>query len=455
MTESLVILALKLAMLTFYLGVLIYALPIPLARLKKLAPESMVDAVYACLLALVIFSIYDASSRIAYHLGGSWGLFETWLLSALSVSATVKILESLLLFLPFISKISPLLSAIISPLSKMATLTIMLCVLLAAIATLVRVYGYILIGLGLVLYALPFRIGRDAGAWLIAFCLVFNIGLPLLPVFIAQLEPERHQLLSPDTFTVLRVSVTSAYGHPASFGVLVIRDESGSDIAVYELSEDGLAMSSYTSNSKIVALPTNKPLYASLQYAGVEFRLAPRPFTVSSKDREVPLTSPHLILVAKPGVIVFSSTTSHELSFKDGAWVIRVKSNTGDYIDVRYPRLCNVNVKHYGDVEIKKGIWRWRGVEGEALRFIANKPSEIGVEVSLGACETPAFSSVSTKDYLDYVATQLALVDWNIFKTYVLYYLTVPALYVTTLFLATTAVARLLGGRGRLSVRVV
>ncbi|MEM4425996.1 MAG: hypothetical protein QXV55_00165 [Acidilobaceae archaeon] len=454
-TEDFVILAIKLAVLTFYLGVLVYALPVPVARLKRLAPELLVDAVYAFFLALTVFAIYDATGKIAYYLGGTWGAFDIWLSRALSLSATIKVLESLISFFPLFSKLSPLINVVVSPLSRMATLTVLLCVVLAAIATLVKSYGHILIGLGLVLYALPLKIGKDAGAWLISFVLVFSIGLPLLPVFLIQLGSEKLQQISLEPFSISRVSVTSAYGHPVSFGVLVLRNEKGDAVAIYELTENGIARSSYVSHYEIVALPVNKTLYAYLQYVGTEFGLSPWPLVVKSENKDFVLRAPHLILVAEPGVAVFSSTTLHSLEYKEGMWEVKIKAEAGDYIDVRYHRLCSVEIRHYGDVEIKKGVWRWRGVEGNAIRFVGLKSGEIRVQLSIKDCENPTFSSVSTLDYLDYVASQAVLIDWNLFKSFVLHYLTVPTLYVTTLFLTTATVTRLLGGKGKLSMRVV
>ena len=47
-------------------------------------------------------------------------------------------------------------------------------------------YSYSLIVLGVVLYSLPVRIGRQAGAGIIAATLVLNVGLPFMPLFVAE-----------------------------------------------------------------------------------------------------------------------------------------------------------------------------------------------------------------------------------------------------------------------------
>ena len=53
----------------------------------------------------------------------------------------------------------------------------------------------------------------------------------------------------------------------------------------------------------------------------------------------------------------------------------------------------------------------------------------------------------------DQGATSL-LLDINIFTSFIIYYFTVPLLYYTMLFAITLGIARLLGGRDTMTIRV-
>jgi len=89
---GLLFLAYDLAMLSFFIGVLIYALPIPWYPLKRWAPRLMVDSIIAAILAISFYTLLDVSNFIARILGGSWELFYKWLKTSIGVMIGLKTL---------------------------------------------------------------------------------------------------------------------------------------------------------------------------------------------------------------------------------------------------------------------------------------------------------------------------------------------------------------------------
>ena len=58
-----------------------------------------------------------------------------------------------------------------------------------------------------------------------------------------------------------------------------------------------------------------------------------------------------------------------------------------------------------------------------------------------------------TQDY--WTGTGTSFVDYNILAAFILYYFTLPMTFIFILFIATAGVAKLLGGRDRLPLRIV
>jgi hypothetical protein len=168
-----------LAILTFYLGVLIYSLPIPLSNLKRWAPRLIADAFYIMALLFSISSIARFSEAIQSLLGGSWEFFLSYM------KASIFFRTQLLVFLGTINGIITQfkfllgLTRLISMIIRVISASLYAFTIMYAIATFVRYSFWSLIALGLALMAIPFRIARNAGAFLIAFALVFNTALPL------------------------------------------------------------------------------------------------------------------------------------------------------------------------------------------------------------------------------------------------------------------------------------
>ncbi len=448
------VLAIKLAVLTFYLGVLVYALPLPLRSVKKWAPELLSDGVQALLIALIYGTLYVASLNLAGLLGGSWALLDVWFKKSVGVIVNIKMFLAALGAVPVLSKISGIAYAVAGPLDRAATLALLFMVTLSGITELVVNYGLALLALGVALYAIPFKLARGAGAWLVAFILVFNVGLPLLPTFIVSLASEPSVPGEAPSFSVVKVKVVSNHGHPASYGFLKILDSKANIVAAHPLDSNGYATPLYPEISGIL-LPSNIDLYPILEYDGYMIPLNPSPLRLDTLNSNyVELRAPHVALFREPLIMVLLSNLNYELKDSGSSLTIITKLGGDSYVDVRAPSTCSLNVTAIG-ASVNVGTWEWRGVSGPSYMVTAASEGDYEINVTIYNCSptsTPHYGD--SKDYADNLARSFAFLDLNLIRAFVLYYLTVPFIYVFILFLATASLARVLGGRDRIPVKV-
>ncbi|WP_062662012.1 hypothetical protein [Aeropyrum camini] len=181
------LLAFKLAMLGFYLGTLLYAAPLPVASIKRWASVLIEDSLTAALLALTAAALLAVSSYIQLLIGGSWPQLDAWLLDAAVFAAFLKALSSIVTSLPDpLEALKPVASAAASVMDELSWGITLLVATVLGVKYLLG-YSEILLGVGVLLYAIPFRLAKPAGAWLIAFVIVFNAALPALPLFVETL----------------------------------------------------------------------------------------------------------------------------------------------------------------------------------------------------------------------------------------------------------------------------
>jgi len=450
----LAMLAVKLAVLTFYIGVLVYALPLPLSTVKRWGAQLLWDGVLALFLATIYAILHSISYRIALMLGGSWTLFNIWYSTALSVSLNLKMLLAALTAIPEVAKLAGPVYAVALPLDRVATLTLLFLTTLAGIAELVYNYGLVLVAFGAALYAIPFRITRGAGAWLIAFILVFSVGLQTLPLFISSFatKPETPEVTV--DYRLLKLSVESSTSNPMAYGVLLLMDGNGRIITSYAVDDRGYARSKYLEGD-LVMVPASEEVYAYIEFDGVLLPLKPRPLRVQgqSNGQEVVFRAPHAIISRYPLILVYSSVTDFNV-VNGGDWfTVTLYLNPGDFIEIRYPGYCDLNVT--SNYAMARGGWTWRGVSGVYTRLTADSSNVYEVTVQINGCNSPTLPSYEgVQDYVEKLLEELRFIDVNLLKAFILYYLTIPTIYVFMLFLATGALARVLGGRDKVPVRV-
>lgn len=183
----LLIVAYYLSILTFYIGTLIYALPIPLTGLKRWAPRLITDAFYVMALLFSLSSITALTNIIQGVLGGDWNFFLSYIKAAIAgrayILVSLGLLRDLLAKTVFLSGIARLISMVINSIAA----SLYMLLIMYSLSVFVKYSFWTLLSLGLALMAIPFRISRGAGAFLIAFALVFNSALPLYLQFVKTL----------------------------------------------------------------------------------------------------------------------------------------------------------------------------------------------------------------------------------------------------------------------------
>ncbi len=453
--NDLLALAYRLVVLTFDLGVLIYALPVPVQGLKRWAPRLIQDSILAFLLIAIFDFSFRASNTIAAMLGGSWQLLHTWISSGAAEFIAIKTVRFLLELAPDPTGVSDALAGLMRPLDRLATTALYFIGFIAGLAYLVETYGRYLAALGLVLYSAPFRIARAAGAWLFSFAIVFSAGLQVLPVLVVQLggTPASPFIgeIAEKGLAIAEINVTGPGG--PLWGELHVTDyDTGEEYAVYEVSNG----SAVERGVGFVAIPSKPRIAYELEYMAVTLYLAPYPANASDYDVEggvwrIDLYSPHAVY-ARPGILAYTNGQVVSVNPTSDGFTATLSLGEGQYVAVRYADTCTAEVEAPG-LEESSGEWYWRGVHGALVRYVAGESGNYTVQASLDCSSEPDFS-YETHSYGGSVDRYLSFLDLDFVRAFILYWFTIPLLYTAMLGSITTAIARLLGGRERLPVRI-
>ncbi len=454
---DILILAYRLSVLTFYLGVLVYAIPIPYSGLKRWAPRLIVDGGISAALAFSLRFLLELSDRVASMMGGSWEYFNSWLYSGAAEFLTIKTVYALVKTLPDPLGVLGGLVALLRPLDKIATTALYFLGVIGGLAWLVKNYGSLLAALGVALYAIPFRIARGSGAWLISFVLVFSTGLQVLPVFVntmSQSEPwPGFGPIAENGIALLNASVKTIAG--PSEGELHVRDYStGEEYAIYQV-VDGRVLDD--KGLSPVTIPSKPSLAYSLQYLGVEFPLAPYPATsedyiVRGGVWSILLSSPYAIHAGN-GILVYTNGSVLNASLSGDELTAFIVMDEGNYLAIRYVQGCHVEIDSGGLSGPYLYSWEWRNVRGTTEKYYASSPGQYRITVYPTSCEGVKID-YELKNYVNTVEKYLSFYNLNFVEAYLLYWFTLPILYIAILMSTSYGLARLLGGRERLPVRI-
>lgn len=183
-------LAQTISVLTYIIGALFYALPIPVYGIKRWAPRLVSDGIYVSVWANIYGLIIYLMNYLLNILGASWSNFFSWLNEALNVELNIYVIVRGSYALAALSP-DPSISVMVSPFTVfLSFLTGLIYTLetIMTIAELIYKFAPLFVAIGILLMSLPFRVGRAAGASLIAASIVFYSGLPYLPNFLSALD---------------------------------------------------------------------------------------------------------------------------------------------------------------------------------------------------------------------------------------------------------------------------
>ncbi len=451
--------AIQLAVLSFYIGVLIYALPLPIRGVKRWGGQLLRDSMFSFALAISLTAVMEFAQGVAGMLGGSWAYFDAWFQNGVQLILGLKVaamaLSSLTSYVPGASAAR----ALLGPLNDALTADLLFMATLGALEAIVRYGGTLLALIGLVLFALPFRLGREAGAWFIAFVVTFSVGLQVMPAFISYIASSppvaANSAGASLGLTYEPVTVHASDGQPIGNSELVLYsyvDGEMKEVAQYWVTSSGAAYDPSSPEPNDVSMPSTAPVYSYVYVDGVGSQLDPYPFYPGnySMSQGVSLYSPYILYSSQYDTIVLSNQPGNvSLSQSGDALVIRGNLSFGGIVEVRSPNTCSLNVS--ANIRPASGSWSWYGVKG--TYWYVQGPVNFTMVVVQRNCTEPRFSGFTAEDYAQ-TYFGVNFVSVNLIEDFLLYYFTVPIMYIATLTTIAYALARLLGGRRGIMPRV-
>ena len=176
--------ALQLSILTYNIGVLVYLLPVPLRRLKRLAPLLIVDGLYSALIVGLFNVLLYASDYIGsisgYTALDALNIAKNMFERIILLFAQKKYYEYFLSLIPA-GKFTIIATLMYLPVSLIYGTVVSASLALLTIIVSVLSLRAELAALGVLLYSIPLRLARSAGASLLAFVIVANAMIPFFP----------------------------------------------------------------------------------------------------------------------------------------------------------------------------------------------------------------------------------------------------------------------------------
>ncbi len=457
---SFALLAFKLSMLSFYLGVLIYALPLPWAPLKRWAPRLIGDGVMGAALSVGFALIIYGVAAFGQALGVTWDTFLVWVAEQLSLIIAIKGAIKALIFayekLAAFGIVFPKLLAAAEFLDRVIPVIMGVLALMLSFAYIILLAGGKVLGLGLALYAAPFGVTRAVGAWLIAYYIVFMIGLPLYPLFLGLITGVVKPLDASEGAAV--VNVVGASG-PLQWGVLELVNRDGKIIAGFEVL-NGIAVVG-AGVPPVIPLPEDTA-YARIRYMDAIFTppnaAIERSPIITSVTLEVPWATwnPH------QGVLLYATRPAE--SYEAGPERVRARYSLEPegYVELALLEGCKASLNVLEapvDARLEKRNFKFAGMEGKGYRLVLPGGGETVVEAVIEGC-TWNRAEGAAKDYPDYqlrkTIYQTISKYWNpdYIVSIVVVYLVAPSAYMAMLFGATAGLAKVLGGSWRIPLRL-
>ncbi len=303
--------AFALSVLTYYLGVLIYAIPIPWYGVKKWAPLLIFDGLLAASLTLFFNNIIIIIDYIYKILGADWKTFDLTMgsLWALLLVFIIFIEVSLTLMtkIPYVK--TYVFTSILFTIKGFLSYALLIITLIMTLSIIVRYTATKMVALSILFYSVPFRITRVAGASLLAFTIVFYIGLPLMPNFMMFMAlpttiPEKLKLFIEYGAIFPRIEVRSITGDTIPFVILSAYNKQGILLAKYISDSDGYVYASYPDRG----FPAFPEVKLQAEYYGLNFVVSPsniKPIEYFKISKEVVHDTFQEASVTLPGILKY------------------------------------------------------------------------------------------------------------------------------------------------------
>ena len=457
--NDMLLIALGLSILGYNIGAMLLMLPIPLQGVKRWGPILMRDAIYSAILIASAHIILNVIPYMQRLLGVSWSHFTLWMTGRIAWLAGWKAALSTLMAAA--SKILGgfFMYTVLDPLSRMVNYALTTMYSILSVSVIVKSCYAKLVLLGILLFSVPFRLTRAVGSYLIAFSIVFMIGLPFMPMFIT-------------SFT--HAPTTPPPSGNCDFGVMYIEDAVGERIAYpvvegvnsrhiiifrYMGDRNGVVLAGFPDKG----LPANQSYTVLLDYLGVKTTLLPNPVypardyslinntQLATQARvQVTLKDPLLIREPLPLVAIYRSENVYipEITLgKPPVYVVALTNESNCYIEVRAPSTDIVNITYNGGVsKLVIGNWSWMGLEGKSYRLYLKPGEEAYITINVTRIVEPNPPRVEEVSYLSVIGFSF----WSGFNrlaaNILLSWIILPAVYLFILGVIASALAGLIGG---------
>jgi len=447
---DLLTLAFYLSVLSYCIGLLLRALPLPFIAVKRLGRALVIEGVFSCILTFsykILVYLVDYFSSL---LGASWPAYSAWL--AEKISALLMLITGLKAVGILLSKVGLgfIAQSLVSQVVSLVTTSLTTLIATSIISTILYSNAAFLIALGIVLHAIPFKLARGVGATVIAAVLVFTIGIPLMPSFIATFSSATAYTLAPENICTGTLRLIDAVNTP--LGQAVIEGYVEDRLAYrYAFGSDGL-----------LALDKTQGLPCTRHNAIVSVVDAKYTVTLESPQGDkydLLIKLPNLLAVITNRFVLLDSSVSITSVSKEGNVMSLVVNSPRDFTIKTYfveNDVFTVYIDGVAPLPDKTETLGWCGVN-YVVQVYSLAPGIHYIEINLEQY-TPVAINVDVYPYivsalgLDILAPENAL----LYSTQLFVELTVlPLVYVALLTTITINLARLLGGASTYITKIV
>ncbi|MEM1623596.1 MAG: hypothetical protein QW543_05655 [Sulfolobales archaeon] len=439
-------LAYMLSLLTYSLGAVLYGSPLPLKSIKKWGVLMMYDGLASAVLVSAYSLLLKLGDYFLAILGASWPNFIAWLTGRMTtLVASYLAIQSIATAL----KVSGA-DILVELLKHVGSL---IATSLTAIKTiyLISIVVYSLrdrvLAIGILLYTIPLRMGKSAGAAMIAISIVYYIGMPLMPVFALALESPQPPIAG-DRYGAITGGVVDVLGNPVPHAVVKFY-KSSRDPAIVVLGDfDGKF---YVGPPKDL-LSLGEEFEVEVVFMGYALGVDPALIKVPWSG---PLRVSSMLYAGEGLSIVFIGILEISSTNLSSGYVVlnlRVLSSEATLI---FLKLASVKVEEIlvgaEPISCRWSTFSWGGLEVEECSVTLSegkyevKVSYFGSHVPRPKVEEKHYVNVS--DIIEYLnVIQTAAVS------YLYSYLLLPSAYLIILSASSYALSKFLGGGLRLRV---
>ncbi|HIC99547.1 MAG TPA: hypothetical protein EYP08_07995 [Pyrodictiaceae archaeon] len=449
--------AFLLSVIGYQLGALLQALPVPMRWAKKWAPILMSDSVLVAFLIFAYNILFKISDYIVYMLELDVGASTEMLAEIVGIMGTlITAIKAIVNILP--PPFSSILSAFFQPLIALSNATIFSALFLLTMAVIAIEYKYMLTAVAVLLYAIPFRLGRSLAASFLAFVIVVPIAVGLLPSWLSLFKSEEYTSL-PHLAPVAGLwgQVVGAYG-TGDHGIL--RIVCGNITYTLVVGVDGV----YVVSRSKYGLPMYTTCFLAFNHLSENIRVVPSrfiiPFDVDVElrypdvDYRLDIYAPRTIFLRDNAHITLDFCAIANASLNNSMLTIQcfpLSQEVHLYLFIRPQCIKHVSVSaDFVDTidVVYLGKTSWYGVDvAKYLITIKTMASEISVYLKFKRCECvpqKPHIEVSFAEYVQYVVDEiiqyLMMLLWDQVKL-----LIALASYATLTVAAIYSVARVIG----------